>query len=448
MIRGFLLFLIFFQHKLQKSIRRDIFMKPEYFQDLISLCTGISEQENKLLPLCAAENVISPFSKIPLDTFLQEKYLLGGILEYQEQNNFVGSKKLYEIYELLVRQCNKLYGCKYADARTLSGVNAVMTLLMSLFSAGDTILISSEEYGGHGSMPKICRRLGINIIEIPYNYEKYDFDYEETNKLLQSQKINGILICLSDIIRMPQLKKLDLPQKCILIFDATQILGLIATKSMENPLEWFPEEQKFILMGATHKTLPGPTCGLIMTNSLELAHRFDTLINPDFLRNSQLHHIFSLILSLMELEIYGQQYCSAIINNANILADSLTKYNFDVLKALPQYTYTHQLFISMPMDEAKKFYNKCLDYGVSINFRNKRLYKTCGLRIGTQEISRYGWQDSEMQSIAKILRDIRNCNQFSQDISDRINKLSANKKIRYTFESDCYDIIYTKLHHS
>lgn len=125
--------------------------------------------------------------------------------------------KIIQIYELLTRQCNKLYGCKYADARTLSGVNAVMTLLMSLFSSGDTILISSEECGGHGSMPKICHRLGINTIEIPYNYDIYDFDYEETNKLLKTQKIDGILICLSDIITMPQLKKFDLPQECVLI---------------------------------------------------------------------------------------------------------------------------------------------------------------------------------------------------------------------------------------
>ena len=283
-------------------------MKPEYFEDLINLCTDISTQENKLLPLCAAENIVSPFSKIPLDTFLQEKYIMGGVLEYQEHSNFVGSKKLYEIYELLSRQCNKLYGCKYADARTLSGVNAVMTLLMSLFSSGDTILISSEDCGGHGSMPKICHRLGINTIEIPYNYDIYDFDYEETNKLIKSKKIDGILICLSDIIIMPQLNKIDLPKECILIFDATQILGLIATKNMENPLEWFTEKQKFILMGATHKTLPGPTCGLIMTNNLELARQFDTLINPDYLRNSQLHHIFSLILTLMELEILFCNY--------------------------------------------------------------------------------------------------------------------------------------------
>lgn len=421
-------------------------MKPEYFEDLINLCIDISIQENKLLPLCAAENVVSPFSKIPLDTFLQEKYIMGGVMEYQEHSNFIGSKKLYKIYELLSRQCNKLYGCKYADARTLSGVNAIMTLLMSLFSAGDTILISSEECGGHGSMPKICYRLGINTIEIPYNYDIYDFDYGKMNEILETKKIDGILICLSDIIIMPQLNKINLPQNCVLIFDATQILGLIATKCIENPLKWFTDEQKFILMGATHKTLPGPTCGLIMTNNLELAQQFDTLINPDYLRNSQLHHIFSLILTLMELEIYGHEYCNTIINNANTLASALITYDFNVLRVPPQYTHTHQIFLSMSEFAAKEFYIKCLDYGVSINLRNKHLYKTCGLRIGTQEISRYGWKDTEMLVIAEILKDIRDNNLFSQDISNRINRLSTCKKLCYTIENEYYEIIYRALH--
>lgn len=421
-------------------------MKPEYFDQLINLSAELMRQEDKMLPLCAAENVMSPFSKIPLDTFLQEKYIMGGVLQYQNHSNFVGSEKLYKIYDLLNLQCKKMYDCKYSDARTLSGVNAVTTLLMSLFSEGNTILISSEECGGHGSMPKICHRLGIRTIELPYNYDEYDFDYEKSNEILRNEKIDGVLICISDLIKMPQLYKFCLPKNCILIFDATQILGLIATDTIQNPLKWFDDTQNVILMGATHKTLPGPTCGLIMTNNLKLAQKFDTLINPDYLRNNQIHHIYSLILSLMELEIFGKDYSNCIVKNANLLAGYLKENGFNILEIPPKFTYTHQLFISMPYTLAEDFYKKCVEYGVSINLRNKRLYNPCGIRIGTQEISRYGWGKEEMFLIAEILKDIRDNEGIIPDILAKINTLSKQKKICYTFEKVYYDNVYNQLH--
>ena len=102
----------------------------------------------------------------------------------------------------------------------------------------------------------------------------------------------------------------------------------------------------------------------------------------------------------------------------------------------------------MIQNEAERFYTKCIEYGISINLRNKHLYKECGLRIGTQEISRYGWKDTEMQIIAEILRDIRDSDHFSQDISNRINDLSANKELCYTIAPDCYDIVHSLLHYS
>ena len=55
---------------------------------------AVSTYKNQL-PLCAAENVVSPFSKIMLSSSLQEKYLLGASSTYQE-NNFLGSDKLFE----------------------------------------------------------------------------------------------------------------------------------------------------------------------------------------------------------------------------------------------------------------------------------------------------------------------------------------------------------------
>lgn len=421
-------------------------MKPVFLDELVDLCAELSSQERKLLPLCAAENIMSPFCKIPLDSFLQEKYIMGGTITYQKDNNFIGSDKLYSIYNLLTAQCKKMYHSNYADARTLSGVNAVTSLLMSLFTAGDKILISSEACGGHGSMPKICNRLGIETEELPYDYDALDFDYIKANQIIQTQKPNGILICLSDIIRMPQLHKLNLSQGCILIFDATQILGLIATGKLDNPMDWYSENDNFILMGATHKTLAGPTCGLIMTKNISLAQKFDSLINPDYLRNSQLHHILSLILSLMELEVYGTEYAERIVSNANILADCLSTYGFDVIKADKLYTYTHQLFVSMTPEDAQFVYDACAQYGISLNLRNKPIYRNCGLRIGTQQISRFNWSASEMQTIAQILNGIYNNLLNPESLRDKINELSHNKKVYYTFDKSLYDIIYNTLH--
>ncbi|HEM5103033.1 TPA: aminotransferase class I/II-fold pyridoxal phosphate-dependent enzyme, partial [Streptococcus suis] len=157
------------------------------------------------LPLCAAENVVSPFSKIMLSSSLQEKYLLGASSTYQE-NNFLGSSKLFEFNLFLNELCLRLYGAKYADARTLSGINAVTSLLMSLFEIGDTVYISSDEYGGHTSIKKICRRLGIKTKYIPYDYNKLDIDYDQLNKALTKENVKGILICLSDILFQPQLE--------------------------------------------------------------------------------------------------------------------------------------------------------------------------------------------------------------------------------------------------
>lgn len=423
-------------------------MKPEFFDQLLKTCSELKDQENNLLPLCAAENVMSPFSKIPLDSFLQEKYIIGGILNYQQENNFIGSAKLYEIYNLLNMQCAKMFNCQYADARSLSGVNAVSTLLMSLFSPTDTVLISSEDCGGHGSMPKICHRLGIKTKELPFDYSEFDFNYEKCNEILEKESIQGILICVSDIIKMPELHRLNLPPNCILIFDATQILGLIATQNLPNPLSWFKNSDNFILMGATHKTIPGPTCGLVMTNNLELAERFDIQINPDYLRNNQLHHILSLILALMELEIYGKDYSDCIVNNANTLGNLLEMYGFNVLRPHKQFTSTHQLFISMPYNSAKKLYDKCLNYGVSLNLRNKYLYQTCGLRLGTQEVTRYGWAEKEMKKIASLFRDIQKTDHSILHISEKINDLVKNKSIHYTLDHTYIDALKSVLHNS
>ena len=242
-----------------------------------------------------------------------------------------------------------------------------------------------------------------------------------------------------------RLNRLNL-RNAILIFDATQILGLIACNVIENPFDWFSAEDNFIMLGATHKTLPGPTCGLIMTKNKKLADQFDTKINPDYLRNVQMHHIVSLLLALMELEVFGKEYSSLIISNANTLAEHLSVMDFSALSIGERFTDTHQIFLSMDKSHATPFMEKCGNYGISLNYRERKIYRPSGIRIGTQQVSRFGWGAEEMAQIAEVLYLIK-ANHISEDIlKQKIINLTQKKTIKYTFDSSLYKTMYDCLH--
>lgn len=419
----------------------------KYLLQFEKLCQSILNFEEKTVPLCAAENPMSPFAKIALDSRLQEKYIMGGIQQLDADNNFMEAEQLFQFYQLINAQCQDMFHSKYADPRPLSGVNAVMVLLMSLFQEGDVILISSEDSGGHSSMPLICKRLGIDTIELPFDYDAMDFDYDSINWLLETKSIQGILICPSDLLWQPCLEKIHLPKKCILIYDATQTLGLIGGGNNENPLDKFSDEKKFILMGATHKTIPGPTCGLIMTKNLDLAKQFDRTINPNYLRNVQFHHILSLSLVLMELESFGYSYGSKIISNANYLGQYLEQNGFNVIKNKDDcYTNTHQIFLTMPAELLEKFMSLCREFGISLNARYKHLYMGSGIRIGVQEVTRYGWGTKEMKEIAEILSALQCPNIDKKSVEEKISALINHREICYTFDSSTIKKVDRILH--
>lgn len=399
------------------------------------------------LPLCAAENVVSPFSKIMLSSSLQEKYLLGASSTYQE-NNFLGSSKLFEFNLFLNELCLGLYGAQYADARTLSGINAVTSLLMALFEEGDIVYISSDEYGGHTSIKKICRRLGIITRYIPYDYNKLDFDYDQLNKALIEENANGILVCLSDILFQPDLEKIILPKDCILLYDATQTLGLIAGKENKNPFEYFNKsDDNFIMFGATHKTLPGVTCGLILTNNPLLLQKYEA-INPDFLRNTHFHHILSLITTLIEFEKFGNAYSQNIRQMVKGLSKKLTRNGF-ILVGDERYSETHQIWLSFPNQiELDTFFEVCCHYGISVTKREKKIYNDFGIRIGLQEIARYNWEIDIIDTIATILTAIKN-NMPSDEITKHVDTfLKAKRTMNYTFSEVQVNQFKQSLHDS
>ncbi len=418
------------------------------FKRFVNITEEYNEFKKRCIPLCAAENSVSEFSKIPLVSSIKEKYVMGSPLEYIEDDNFIGASIAYQYYHVISDLCNQLYGVQYADARTLTGMNSITTLLMSLTNIGDTIAVSSVDCGGHASIPDICMRLGLKLLELPYNYEELDFDYEKINQLIDINKdIKLILICISDVVNPFDVSQIVNPSNIPIIYDATQTLGLIAGNIINNPLASRKEYENFILMGATHKTIPGPSCGLIMTQNMNLASVFDSKINPVFIRNTQLNEKLSLICTLLEMKYFGEDYAACIVQNAKDLANILSHLGFQVMNKKRNYTSTHQIFLTCCEHQMYTFYDNCDYYNITLNFKTKRIFKNGGIRIGTQEISRYKWGHSELLIIGDILKCLYDHpkaylnDSIDAYVKKKINMLLPLKKIQYTFESKDYKTI-------
>lgn len=402
----------------------------DIIKEFNSIMNDFTEFRNSDIPLCAAENIISDFSKKPLTMGLQERYILGGYLDYDINNNMIGSEKVLPLYHLLNKQCNKIFGSKYCDSRSLSGMNGMINILLALTKAGDTILLSSPDCGGHASLPNIINRLGVKIIYAPFDYSKYDYDYDKINVILKTNKIDFVLLAPSDLITVPKFDLIDYYENIIYIFDASQIMGLIAGKVIDNPLT---VNDNMIILSGTHKTIPGVTKAIILTNNMDISNKIDSIINPDYLRNTQLHHVASLIYTFLEVEAFGKAYAQNMIVNANYLGEKLETYDFNVAKISNDiFTNTHQLFITMNSNETDYFYEQCIKYNITLNKKNKPLYNGTGIRLGVQEITRYGWDKNDIDIVAKILYSIHSSNE--QETLNLMEKIKYKKNIYYTFE--------------
>ena len=400
----------------------------EFYSQYKSAICEFEQYRNNVLPLCAAENIISEFSKHPLLYGLQERYILDGYLNYDESTNMIGSQKLLPFYEIINLQCKKLFGSIYADCRSLSGMNALQNILLALVNQGDTILIQSSESGGHVALPNILRKLNINYIEAPYNYETIDYDYDKINCILEKENIDFILFAPTDILFFPDFKKFKVPLSTTVIFDASQILAFYINSQENNPLSI---NNKVILMGGTHKTIPGVAKALIMTNNQDLANKIDSTINPLYLRNTHMHNVASLILTLIEMQCYAKSYCSNMSENSNYLGKKLSQYGLDVINCNGVFSKTHQIFFHMEKN-LNIFYHMANKFGISLNKKNKKLFKGFGVRLGVQEITRYGWDKEELDIIAKILFLLYE--NKTKEIPNLLGLLESKKQVQYTFE--------------
>lgn len=393
------------------------------FLELKKLNQELTAFDKYKIPLCAAETYVSPFVRQAYDSVFDGKYSMNNIGWHQE-DDFIGSVYINELFCLVSSACKKYFGAEYADARTLSGMNCFAIVAQCLIDRGDKVLITTADQGGHPSVPLILDKLGIKHEEVPYDYGSYQIDYAALNELLAKGVYSHLILCQSDLLQPPELEKIDFGNTT-LIYDGTQTLGMIQSGILDNPLRC---KARTVLIGGTHKTLPGPTCGLIMANDSDVGSVVDKLISPSFLRNVQPNMIAAALLAMIEQNAIGAAYQTATVKTANNLARKLEARGQAVVRLEDEtYTHTHQIFLSETAEMTRTIFDNAVAAGITLNKKKKKLFGGSGIRIGVQEIARYGWNDNCLNVLADVLIMLREKHPDSDKLAKLTNSLSEAK---------------------
>ncbi|HYI98795.1 MAG TPA: hypothetical protein VEX36_03825 [Thermoleophilaceae bacterium] len=372
-----------------------------YQERLDGILRAHQEFRSHVVPLCAAETPMSEFVRSFMTDPIHEKYAMGGPV-FPLAENFIGAREVLDLHQLTIDLCRELYGAGYADPRPLSGTGAVTNLLMTLSEPGQRVLLQGSASGGHASMTPICRRLGLEIVDLPYDYERFQVDTHGC-RALAGESIDFVLLAPSDILYAPRIESLGFADSTTVVYDATQTLGLIASGHLPSPLNSHP---RLIVSGGTHKTLPGPSCGLLMTSNEEIAARLDTELSPKFVRHSHPHHTAALCATLIEHREVGMRYSERIREHVATLTQHLDAAGLEVLQDDQRVSETHQVFVHVSEAELDSVYRRALQAGITLNTKRKPLFRETGLRLGVQEIARYRWSASDVEALAGILAKV------------------------------------------
>lgn len=404
-------------------------MEINYLDEFKKIYNAFKAFQDNKIPLCAAETYVSTFTKQALASEYEGKYIQGYKQRDINDDN-IGSEKLYPLMCLVEKLCNDLFYADYADSRTLSGMNCIAIVISALLDRKKIVLISTKEMGGHPSVEEILKSYDIRYIPIPYDFSNYQVDYEELNKLIYIHKdnISFIIFSQSHILQQVDFSRIKLLGDIGVIYDASQTLGLIAGKQLENPLSTIAN---LLLIGGTHKTLPGPTCGLIMTNNKLYIEKIDFTISPTLLRNIQPNNVASLCLALIEQKEFGQIYQRLIVETANTLGALLQirEINVAQINSINMFTDTHQLFLKFDIETTNSVYNRAVEHNITLNKRISKLYT--GIRLGVQEIVRYNYSYNDLELVAELFYLLSIKNSKDSKIREITVYLSGKKEASF-----------------
>jgi glycine hydroxymethyltransferase len=370
-------------------------------------------RRQECLNLIASESVMSP---------LAEKYYVSDFEgRYNEhsgvERHYCGTKYAYEVEELCNRIFRERFETLFADVRPISGAVANMVAYSAFAKPGDVIISLGIPNGAHVSSTQwgIAGVIGLKSIDMFFDTEKMNIDVENTVKLIEKVKPRLIMFGASMLLFPQPVKEIRerIDPKIKTLYDASHVFGLIYGGVFQAPLK----EGADLITSSTHKTFQGPQGGVIIGNrSLreEDWQKIETAIFPGIMSNTHIHRFPALAITALEMNTFGKDYAKQIVINAKKFAESLYEKGFDVLCPDLGFTESHQVIVNVsrfgggkPVSELLEASNIiCNKMALPTDKPQDATRNPSGIRLGVQELTRWGMKEEEMQIVAELFKKV------------------------------------------
>jgi glycine hydroxymethyltransferase len=359
------------------------------------------------IPLIASENLLSPAGKEVLNSDLHNRYAEGlPGKRYYQGNVFVD-----QIETLCENLAKEVFRARFADVRSTSGTVANLAVLMAIAKPRDKMTTVALSDGGHISHAKTGATglRGVRTYNYPFDEKVMNIDVQGAKRLIREVKPKVALFGQSVYLFPTPLEELrDVFQEvgCTTWYDGAHVIGLIAGGRFQDPLR----EGIDVVSGSTHKTLPGPQHGIILSDLtkdwLETALRRGVF--PGVTSNHHLHSVAALAVTLAETREFGAGYADQTIRNAKALGQALHERGMDVLCEKCGFTESHTLVVDVEQYHGGAKVARSLEKANVILNKNLLPWNSdpvrpSGVRIGSQEITRLGMKENQMSEIAELI---------------------------------------------
>lgn len=397
------------------------------------------EERNKnFLHLTANEAQMSETARTFLGSKINERYYMGG----GDANDIVdfghftalGIKSVESLLEAAKEAAKEMLGAADVNLSVLSGVHSMMCSLLSTTEPGETIMTVPLEYGGHFATVGILQKVGRKQVFADFDFENLRFDVEKIAEKVNRNNVKAIYLDVSYYLNPHNLKELRaaIGPEPIIIYDASHTMGLIMGKQFQDPLH----DGANVISANTHKTLPGPHKGMIAFRDKDLADKANAIIDGFLYSSPHMIHLVPLAITLLEMKEFGQEYAKQIIANSNAIGTAFEKLGYEVRKAnTGRYSEDHQAHVFIDkMGNNLDLYKNLVQNNISTNFEGNELANgRYFIRIGTQEMTRRGMKEQEMEKVASLMDQALK----GQNVKDQVVTFNDQfRKIYYSFDQN------------